>query len=96
MKILRILALVLFLWAPLEAQEAERSRCLDDASPRWLLTGYIGSFGIADDELDEVGMTTEPPRSSAPASVTDSSRTGRSRPATGMPRSTGPPRVSET
>jgi hypothetical protein len=46
--------------APLSAQPEGMGA--DPASSddlRWLLTGYVGSLGIADDELDEVGMTTE-------------------------------------
>jgi hypothetical protein len=46
------------LWSPVLGQDGARS----DGAPeyaRWLVTGYAGSFGIADDELDAVGMTTE-------------------------------------
>lgn len=59
MKTLCTLAFVFFLCAPLAAQDPGVRDADDDASPRWFLTGYGGSLGIADDELDEVGMTTD-------------------------------------
>jgi len=43
--------------SPLAAQTD--SGGADSAASRWMLTGYAGSFGIADEELDGVGMTTD-------------------------------------
>ena len=60
MKILLTLVVLIAMTAPLSAQPEGMGA--DPASSddlRWLLTGYVGSLGIADDELDEVGMTTE-------------------------------------
>jgi hypothetical protein len=60
MKILLTLVVLIAMTAPLSAQPEGMGA--DQASSddlRWLLTGYVGSLGIADDELDEVGMTTE-------------------------------------
>jgi len=60
MKILLTLVVLIAMAAPLSAQPEGMGA--DTASPddlRWLLTGYVGSLGIGDDELDEVGMTTE-------------------------------------
>lgn len=63
MRIMLALVLLVTLSAPLAAQqrsvEGTGSDTLSSEDPRWLLTGYAGSFGIADDELDEVGMTTD-------------------------------------
>lgn len=60
---MRILWTLVFLIAPampLAAQDAAmRADAAAAAAPRWLLTGYVGTLGIADGELDEVGMTTE-------------------------------------
>jgi hypothetical protein len=60
MKSLLTLVFLIAMAGPLSAQQEGME--VDPASSgnlRWLLTGYVGSFGIADDELDEVGMTTE-------------------------------------
>lgn len=60
MKILLMLVILIAMTTPLSAQPAGIGA--DPASSddlRWLLTGYAGSLGIADDELDAVGMTTE-------------------------------------
>jgi hypothetical protein len=59
MKAIWGLGLLFLLSAPLAAQEPGAREALDDADSRWLLSGYAGSFGVADDELDEVGMTTD-------------------------------------
>ncbi|HET6362946.1 MAG TPA: outer membrane beta-barrel protein [Gemmatimonadota bacterium] len=58
MRILLTLTLLGALWSPLAAQVSAPS---DTAPgyPRWFVTGYAGSFAIADDELDGVGMTTD-------------------------------------
>jgi hypothetical protein len=60
MKILLTLVVLIAMTAPLSAQPEGMGA--DPASSDdlpWLLTGYVGSLGIADDELDAVGMTTE-------------------------------------
>jgi hypothetical protein len=46
------------LWTPIAAQETAPSDTTR-SHPRWFATGYAGSFAIADDELDGVGMTTD-------------------------------------
>ena len=51
--------LVVALAAPLRAQEPESSTADTLNSPRWFVTVYVGSFGIADDELEGVGMTSD-------------------------------------
>jgi hypothetical protein len=58
MRILLTLALMGALWSPLEAQVSAASDTTAEY-PRWFVTGYAGSFAIADDELDGVGMTTD-------------------------------------
>ena len=58
---------VMFLIAlagPAAAQERTTGMAVADtveseADPRWLATVYAGTFGIADDELSGVGMTTD-------------------------------------
>ena len=60
MRILLTLMFLTALTAPLSAQpEAIGADPASSGGLPWLLTGYVGSLGIADDELDEVGMTTE-------------------------------------
>jgi hypothetical protein len=62
MRIMLALVLLVTLSAPLAAQQRAEDGGADTLSfdyPRWFLTGYAGSFGIADEELDEVGMTTD-------------------------------------
>jgi hypothetical protein len=60
MKSLLTLMFLIAIAAPVSAQQEGRGAEPDSTRDlRWLLTGYVGSFGIADDELDEVGMTTE-------------------------------------
>jgi hypothetical protein len=59
MRTLWTLGFVIFLNAPLAAQQPGVRDTLADETPAWFVTGYAGSFGIADDELDEVGMTTD-------------------------------------
>ena len=58
MRLLLTLALLTALWTPVAAQEAATSDTTR-GYPRWFATGYAGSFAIADDELDGVGMTTD-------------------------------------
>lgn len=53
MRIMLALVLLITPSAPLMAQQES------EGNPRWFLTGYAGSFGIADDELDAVGMTSD-------------------------------------
>jgi hypothetical protein len=60
MKSLLTLVFLIGIAAPVSAQQEGMGADPDSTGDlRWLLTGYVGSFGIADDELDEVGMTTE-------------------------------------
>jgi len=62
MRIMLALVLLVMLSAPLAAQQRADGGGADTLSseyPRWFLTGYAGSLGIADGELDEVGMTTD-------------------------------------
>ena len=58
MRIVLTLALLGALWSPLEAQVSAPSDT-STGYPNWFVTGYAGSFAIADDELDGVGMTTD-------------------------------------
>jgi hypothetical protein len=53
------LGLLILISAPLAAQEPGARDTGNDEDPRWFLTAYAGSLGVADDELDEVGMTTD-------------------------------------
>ncbi len=57
MRIMLTLAIVGALWSPAAAQDIATDSAPE--YPRWFLTGYAGSFAIADDELDAVGMTTD-------------------------------------
>ena len=57
MRIMLTLAIVGALWSPAAAQDSAPDPAPE--YPRWFVTGYAGSFAIADDELDGVGMTTE-------------------------------------
>ena len=60
MRILLSLVFLIALTGPLAAQDASRRAGAHSAAElHWFLTGYAGSLGIADDELDEVGMTTD-------------------------------------
>lgn len=62
MRITLALVLLVTLSSPLAAQQRASEVEPDTLSseyPRWFVTGYAGSFGIADEELDEVGMTTD-------------------------------------
>ncbi len=58
MRIMLTMALLGALWSPLEGQVSAPSDTTSGYS-RWFVTGYAGSFGIADDELEGVGMTTD-------------------------------------
>src|SRR5688500_4066026 len=58
MRIMLTLALLGALWSPVEGQVSAPSDTTPEYS-RWFVTGYAGSFAIADDELDGVGMTTD-------------------------------------
>lgn len=58
MRMMLTLALVGALWSPLAGQVNAPSDPIPEL-PRWFVTGYAGSFTIADDELDGVGMTTD-------------------------------------
>ena len=58
MKIVMTLVLLGVLWSPLEGQVSAPSDTTPGI-PRWFVTGYAGSFGVADDELGDVGMTTD-------------------------------------
>jgi hypothetical protein len=58
MRFLLTLAMLAALWSPVAAQESAPSDTTR-GYPRWFATGYAGSFSIADDELDGVGMTTD-------------------------------------
>lgn len=58
MRIMLTFALLGALWSPLAGQGTAPSDTTP-AYPRWFATGYAGSFAIADDELDGVGMTTD-------------------------------------
>ena len=58
MRIMLTFALLGALWSPLAGQEGATTNSTP-AYPRWFVTGYAGTFAIADDELDGVGMTTE-------------------------------------
>ena len=56
--------LLIALATPAAAQERDTTMAVADtveseADPRWLATVYAGTFGIADDELDGVGMTSD-------------------------------------
>ena len=57
MRIMLTLAIVGALWSPAAAQDTATDSARE--YPRWFITGYAGSFAIADDELDAVGMTTD-------------------------------------
>jgi hypothetical protein len=60
MKTIWTLGFLILLSAPLAAQRpAATADTLGSDEDRWLLTGYAGTFGVADEELDEVGMTTD-------------------------------------
>ena len=62
MRIMLALVVLVTLSSPLAAQQRAAEVEPDTLSseyPRWLVTGYAGSFGIADEELDAVGMTTD-------------------------------------
>lgn len=57
MRYLLTLAMLAALWSPVAAQVRASSDTM--GFPRWFATAYAGSFAIADDELDGVGMTTD-------------------------------------
>jgi hypothetical protein len=60
MKTIWTLGFLILLSAPVGAQQPVAPvDTLGSDEERWFLTGYAGSFGVAEGELDEVGMTTD-------------------------------------
>ena len=79
MKTLWTLILVFFLCAPLAAQDQSARDLDDDASPRWFLTGYGGSFATETTESWHGSVPTRPSPIGA-RTTTNSTARSRSRP----------------